>query len=119
MTRYLNDPRRDAESRLEPLYDVVEHAATAWDNETNPNWKSDLAHLLAITHKALHKLIKPDELAEGRAVATARKIDPAADQNAQSIVIHPLHRKGAPGVDAPKSATAGRGANPVAKEGAE
>ena len=44
-------------------------------------------------------MFKPDETAEGRAVAIARKASPAADQNAQSIVIHPLHRPGAPGID--------------------
>ncbi len=44
-------------------------------------------------------MLKPDETAEGRAVAIARRNNPAADQNAQSIVIHSLHRPGAPGID--------------------
>jgi hypothetical protein len=36
-------------------------------------------------------MYKPDETAEGIAIATARKENPAADANSQSIVIHPLH----------------------------
>ena len=35
----------------------------------------------------------------------ARKKDPAANQNAQSIVIHSLHRPGAPGIDPPATRT--------------
>ncbi len=34
----------------------------------------------------------------------ARQKDPAANMNAQSIVIHPLHRTGAPGIDPPVTA---------------
>ena len=45
-----------------------------------------------MAHRSLHALYKPDETAEGRAVAIARRNDPAADQNAQSIVIHALQR---------------------------
>ncbi len=52
-----------------------------------------------MTHKRLHERLKPDETAEGQAFAAARNNDPAANQNAQSIVIHSLHRKGAPGID--------------------
>ena len=36
-------------------------------------------------------MFRPDETAEGRAVAIARRNDPAANQNAASVVIHPLH----------------------------
>jgi hypothetical protein len=44
-------------------------------------------------------MFKPDETAEGRAVGLARKANPAADLNAQSIVIHPMQRPAAPGAD--------------------
>jgi hypothetical protein len=37
-------------------------------------------------------------------VAVARRDNPAADQNAQSIVVHSLHRPGAPGVEAAPAA---------------
>ena len=56
-----------------------------------------IGRTLEVTHKALHERLKPDETAEGRAFAIARKNDPAANMNAQSIVIHSLHRPGAPG----------------------
>ena len=54
-----------------------------------------------MTHRRLHERLKPDETAEGQAFAAARRKDPAANQNAQSIVIHSLHRPGAPGIDRP------------------
>ncbi len=57
-----------------------------------------------MTHKRLHERLKPDETAEGQAFARARKNDLAANQNAQSIVIHSLHRQGAPGIDPPPGA---------------
>jgi hypothetical protein len=63
-----------------------------------------MARALEVAHKALHAMFKPDETAEGRAVAIARRDNPAADQNAQSIVIHSLHRPGAPGVEAASAA---------------
>ena len=70
------------------------------ERETDPRVAGRLAATLEAAHKALHRLLKPDETAEGRAVANARA-SPAADQNAQSVVIHSLHRPGAPGIDAP------------------
>jgi hypothetical protein len=93
-------PRPEFGSRLEPLLDVVERLGPLWPGEPNGSYKSALAATLASAHKALHALYKPDETAEGRAFRKARERDPAANQNAQSIVIHSLHRPGAPGIDA-------------------
>ncbi len=81
-------------SRPMELLGVVKTVAPAWDRETDPSARSALARALEVTHKGLHALFKPDETAEGRAVAVARKNNPAADQNAQPIVIHSLHRNG-------------------------
>ncbi len=77
-------------------------------SEADPKARAALAGALSTTHKALHSMFKPDETAEGRAVGIARKNNPAADMNAQSIVIHPLHRPGAPGIDP----NAGQGRHP-------
>jgi tetratricopeptide (TPR) repeat protein len=104
-------------SRLEPLYELVEKLGPLSEREQDPKVRQGLARLLEWTHKSLHQMLKPDELAEGRAVATARKNDPAADQNAQSVVIHPLHRPGAPGlstqtVPETKAASVGRAQEP-------
>ena len=41
--------------------------------------------------------------------AIARKNDSAANMNAQSVVIHPLHRPGAPGVYVAPGGSRGRG----------
>jgi tetratricopeptide (TPR) repeat protein len=92
--RFLSGPRQDFESRLNPLHTVVESLGAAFPIEADLMVKADLAQTLAVTHKALHALFKPDETAIGRAVGIARKNNPAADMNAQSIVIHPLQRPG-------------------------
>ena len=67
-----------------------------------------LTRALEVTHERLHERLKPDETAEGRVFAKARKLSPAANANAQSIVIHSLHRKGAPGLDETVKPTAAR-----------
>jgi tetratricopeptide (TPR) repeat protein len=95
---FVTGPRQEFESRLNPLHEVVETLGPAYPVEPDSSTKADLARALAVTHKALHAMFKPDETAVGRAVGIARKNNPAADQNAQSIVIHSLHRPGAPGL---------------------
>ena len=102
----MDGPRPRYQSRLEPLHDVVEILGPAWDAETDPETRAALARALEVTHRQLHERLKPDETAEGRAFALARQKDPAANLNAQSIVIHPLHRPGAPGIDQPATTTA-------------
>ncbi len=94
-------PRPQYQSRLEPLHEIVEILGPAWDAETDDHARAALARALEVTHRRLHERLKPDETAEGQAFAAARKLDPAANQNAQSIVIHSLHRAGAPGIDRP------------------
>lgn len=99
VVRFMDGPRPRYESRLEPLHDVVEILGPAWDRETDDRVRAAMAHALEVTHRRLHERLKPDETAEGEAFAAARRKDPAANQNAQSIVIHSLHRPGAPGID--------------------
>jgi hypothetical protein len=101
VARYMDGPRPRFQSRLEPLHEVVEILGPAWDAETDPAARAALARALEVVHRRLHERLKPDETAEGRAFALARNRDPAANQNAQSIVIHSLHRPGAPGVNTP------------------
>lgn len=88
---FLGGDRPEFESRLEPLLELIEKITPLWRESTDQENRSAIAALLATTHKALHAMYKPDETAEGIAIATARKDSPAADQNSQSIVIHPLH----------------------------
>ena len=79
-----------------------------WERETDADAQAAIGKALEVTHKALHERLKPDETAEGRAFAAARKKSPAANINAQSIVIHSLHRPGAPGIDAATRSSRGR-----------
>ncbi|MFM7316503.1 MAG: multiheme c-type cytochrome [bacterium] len=88
---FLAGPRPEFGSRLEPMHTVIEKATPLWRQSADPDNRQALAALLARTHKALHEMYKPDETAEGIAIATARKENPAADLNSQSIVIHPMH----------------------------
>jgi tetratricopeptide (TPR) repeat protein len=99
ISKFMAMPRPEFRSRLEPLYEVVEKLGPVWERESDPAARAGLAQALVVTHKTLHKLLKPDETAEGRAVSVARRKDRAANQNAESIVIHPLHRAGAPGLE--------------------
>ncbi|HEV3167652.1 MAG TPA: tetratricopeptide repeat protein, partial [Isosphaeraceae bacterium] len=105
-------PRPEFGSKLEPLYEVVEQLGPAWERETDPLTQAALGQALAATHKTLHALLKPDETAEGRAMRIARQGSPAADLNAQSIVIHSLHRPGAPGIDSSAKTTSTSPASP-------
>ncbi len=104
VARFMDRPPPQFESRLEPLFGLLEILDPAWDAERDPVLRFELANALAAIHKRLHERLKVDETAEGRAFSLARRRDPAADQNAQSIVIHSLHRPGAPLRDAPSEA---------------
>ena len=48
----------------------------------------------AVLHRELHARYKPDDNARDRAIAIARRADPAADHAAEAIVIYDLHRPG-------------------------
>ncbi len=61
---------------------------------------------LAAPHRKLHERYRPDDNARDRAVAAARRRDPAADHAAQATVIYSLQRNGAPEMHAPKSVAA-------------
>jgi tetratricopeptide (TPR) repeat protein len=52
----------------------------------------------AAEHRRLHERYRRDDNARDRAIAAARRRDPAADHAAQAIVIYPLQRAGAPGL---------------------
>ncbi len=60
---------------------------------------------LAAHHRKQHDRYRPDDNARDRAVAAARRRDPAADRAAQATVLYPLQRSGAPELEA-KTATA-------------
>ncbi len=57
---------------------------------------------LAEHHNAEHLKVKPDDNAQGRAVRLAREKYPAANFAAEALVIYPLQRDGAPGLNKKK-----------------
>ena len=103
---YMKGSRPRFQSRLEPLHDLSTTLGAIWEQETAGDLQAAIGRALEVTHKTLHERLKPDETAEGRVFAIARKNDPAANMNAQSIVIHSLHRHGAPGIVAAPAAAA-------------
>jgi tetratricopeptide (TPR) repeat protein len=60
----------------------------------------------AAEHRKLHERYRPDDNARDRAIAIARRRNPAADHAAQAIVIYPLQRPGAPELPAAGNASA-------------
>ena len=60
----------------------------------------------AAEHRKMHERYRPDDNARDRAVAIARRANPAADHAAQATVIYDLQRPGAPELDA--AAVAGK-----------
>jgi len=98
---FVTGPRPQDASRVGTVIEVVERLGPVWDAAEGRPERSDIARFLETAHKALHNFIRPDETAQGRAMRIARRNDPAANQNAQSIVIHDLRRPGAPGLDLP------------------
>ncbi len=55
----------------------------------------------AAEHRKLHERYRPDDNARDRAVAIARRANPAADHAAQATVIYDLQRPGAPELEPP------------------
>jgi tetratricopeptide (TPR) repeat protein len=55
-------------------------------------------------HRKLHERYRPDDNARDRAIAIARRRDPAADHAAQAVVIYPLQRAGAYELPSPPGA---------------
>ena len=50
-------------------------------------------------HRRLHEKYRPDDNARDKAITSARRKNPAADNAAQAITIYKLQRPGAPGLD--------------------
>lgn len=95
--RFVAGPRPEFGSRTEPLHKVIERLGPECSKDAAA--RAGLALALEAAHKSLHAMLKADDTAEGQAIARHRQANPAADHNAQSIVIHDLHRPGAPGID--------------------
>ncbi|RUL88222.1 tetratricopeptide repeat protein [Tautonia sociabilis] len=102
---FVTGPRPEFASRVGTLIEVVDRLGPAWEAADDPEARGEVSRALEAAHKALHNFVRPDETAEGRAQRIAREANPAADQNAQSIVIHDLHRPGAPELPAEASRT--------------
>ena len=60
----------------------------------------------AAEHRKLHERFRPDDNARDRAIAIARRANPAADHAAQAVVIYDLQRPGAPELPKPTTAAA-------------
>ncbi|GIW88826.1 MAG: hypothetical protein KatS3mg108_3150 [Isosphaeraceae bacterium] len=97
--QFVRGPRPEFGSRTNTLLGVMDRIADVCRDQADPDIRRSLASALATVHSTLHSLYRPDETAEGIAQKIARQENPAANLNANSIVIHDLHRPDAPGLD--------------------
>ena len=90
-----------AEARAERLHEAresFERALVIDPENVTAHYNLGLIHAQlgdsdsAVLHRELHARYKPDDNARDRAIAIARRADPAADHAAEAIVIYDLHR---------------------------
>jgi tetratricopeptide (TPR) repeat protein len=86
------------QSRLAVLIDLRTQMRAAYRGTSSAGDRQMIAGVLQSLHRGLHQIYKPDDNAR-EAVAVHRRNNPAANHAAQSIVIYPLNREGAPGLD--------------------
>jgi tetratricopeptide (TPR) repeat protein len=96
---FLAMPRDRFESRLATIVDLLRQIEPVFYAEpsTASELTKALANVLHKLHGELHAIYKPDDNARA-AVTIHRKNNSAANHAAQSIVIYPLNRDGAPGL---------------------
>lgn len=82
------DAARPKRTRLDVL---LAELSPYFQQETSPQWKAAAARALDGLHLAMHSLLKPDDLAQNKAVGIFRRNHPAADRAAEAIIIYPLH----------------------------
>jgi tetratricopeptide (TPR) repeat protein len=104
---FLAGERDPFESRLNALVGLLEKCRDAYrmaqGNISKPEPAAAIARVLTVLHRELHLIYKLDDNAR-EAVAIHRQNNAAANHAAQSIVIYPLNRPGAPGLaDRPKT----------------
>ncbi len=95
--QFMAGKRDRFESRLITLTELLDRARAAYRAAPrDSDLTKSVALVLQVLHRQLHLIYKPDDNAR-EAVAIHRQHNPAANHAAQSIVIYPLNRPGAPG----------------------
>ncbi len=98
MPKFLVAPEREPfESRQSALVEMLAKCKAAYRDCRDETLNQSLARVLHTLHARLHEMYKLDDNAR-EAVALHRQKNPAANHAAQSIVIYPLNRVGAPGL---------------------
>jgi tetratricopeptide (TPR) repeat protein len=111
---FLAGDRDPFESRLSTLVEILRKMQNVYRQHAHgdPEMGKAVASVLQVLHRELHLMFKLDDNAR-EAVAIHRQNNPAANHAAQSIVIYPLNRQGAPGLagsTAPVGTSNGSGA---------
>jgi tetratricopeptide (TPR) repeat protein len=78
--------------KLPPLNDARTTLRAAYQAEPDAAMRTALAAALAVVHRELHVIFKPDELARARTTKIYRASHPAANAAAEAIVIYPTNR---------------------------
>jgi tetratricopeptide (TPR) repeat protein len=102
LAAFSDQPPLPTRPKLPVLLGLIEtcRAVRAEDKAEGP-LSAAAARLLGQLHRRTHQILRPDDNARDRAARLYRELHPAANHAAQSIVIYPLHRAGAPGLGLP------------------
>jgi hypothetical protein len=95
--KFLTSARDPFDSRQSALVETLAKCKPAYRDCRDEALSRSLARVLHTIHRELHQMYKLDDNAR-EAVALHRQKNAAANHAAQSIVIYPLNRVGAPGL---------------------
>jgi hypothetical protein len=76
--------------KLPVLQALINQCRPIYETATDEGLRTAAAHVLAAFHRQAHRIFKPDETAQDRAVRLYRQSHPAANHAAEAIVIYPL-----------------------------
>ena len=94
--------RQDREALLQQAVDVFQRTLEIDSENVTAHYNLQLLHQQlgqdekSQEHRAWHQKYKEDDTIRGNAIRLARERYPAANHVAESLVIYPLHREGAP-----------------------
>jgi tetratricopeptide (TPR) repeat protein len=87
------------EPKLPFVLDSIRKARKVFKDDPDPEVRTAAAHVLGRLHLAAHAVYKPDDNAKDTTTKKYREAHPAANNAAKALVVYPLQRGGAPGLD--------------------
>jgi tetratricopeptide (TPR) repeat protein len=78
--------------KLQILQALMSQCRPVYESATDEQLRAAAAHVLGTLHRQAHRVFKPDESAQDRAVRVYRQSHPAANHAAEAIVIYLLNK---------------------------